>query len=55
MKDLIGDRVAGIAFGDSAVFRRDAVHDPQFQRAMHLLDASSTVQGLLTAAGRDDG
>ncbi len=55
VNELIGDRVAGIAFGDSAVFRREAVHDAQFQRAIHLLDASSTVQGLLTAAGRDDG
>jgi carboxyl-terminal processing protease len=55
VSDLIADRVAGIAFGDSAVFRRDAVHDAQFQRAIRLLDASPTVQALLTAASRDEG
>jgi carboxyl-terminal processing protease len=55
VSDLIGDRVAGIAFGDSTVFRRDAVHDAQFQRAIQLLGASPTVQALLTAASRDEG
>jgi len=48
--DLIAERLANIAFGDSAAFRRSVVHDAQFQKALALLDQASDVSSLLVAA-----
>ncbi len=52
--DLIAERIANIAFGDSAAFRRSVAHDAQFQRALALLDQAPDVASLLAAAGQGD-
>ncbi len=51
--DLIAERIANIAFGDSAAFRRSVIHDAQFQRALALLDQAPDVQSLLAASQGD--
>lgn len=44
---MLEARVAALAFGDSAVFRREARHDSQLQRAVTLLRSAPTQADLL--------
>jgi len=55
LSGLVAQRVAEIAFGDSAVFRRQSSHDAQLRRALDLLRDSPSVSTLLSAARRADG
>jgi carboxyl-terminal processing protease len=55
LSGLVAQRVAEIAFGDSAVFRRQSVHDAQLHRALDLLRESPNVSALLLAGRRADG
>ena len=52
---LLEARIAGLAFGDSAAFRREARYDAQLQRAVELLKQSATQEQLLArvAAARE--
>jgi len=52
---MIASRIADLAFGDSAAFRRDAPRDAQLQRAMVLLRQARDLPTLLTVALHTDG
>jgi carboxyl-terminal processing protease len=49
---LIEQRVAGLAFGDSASFRRVAPHDAQLRTAIEILKQGSTQQDVFAIAER---
>ena len=50
---LIEQRVASLAFGDSAAFRRWAPRDAQLARAVQLLKAAPTQAALVAMASRE--
>jgi len=52
---MIGNRVADLAFGDSAAFARTVPRDAQLLRAVSLLHQAPTLAGLLEAAGDGKG
>jgi carboxyl-terminal processing protease len=52
---LLEQRVAGLAFGDSASFRRFAPHDAQLRAAVELLRQGRTQQEIFAAAERKNG
>jgi carboxyl-terminal processing protease len=49
---MLEQRVASLAFGDSAAFRRFAPHDAQLRAAMELLQQGSTQRDVFVAAER---
>lgn len=52
---MLEQRVASLAFGDSAAFRRFAPHDAQLRTAMELLGQGRTQREIFAAADRRNG
>ena len=48
---LLEQRVASLAFGDSAAFRRSTAHDAQLRQAVALLRAAPSQRALVTGVG----
>jgi hypothetical protein len=55
LSELVAQRVAEIAFGDSTAFRRLSTRDTQFQKALALIRSAPSISGLLSAALRAEG
>jgi carboxyl-terminal processing protease len=50
---LLEDKLATVAFGDSAAFRRGIPQDPQLRRAMTLIQGAQTQQALFARAAAE--
>jgi carboxyl-terminal processing protease len=51
---LIEQRVAAVAFGDSAAFRRGVDHDGPLRAALRLLATGASQQELFARASREE-